>query len=210
MKTLIILLMPFLLWALESLSYNFNYPNATKNSKLKHELYDKLEFYLKGKGYIKYYGEVYSQSFKHNTKLKGDYTQPIEAFFAKELGFDMAIFKNGYATFTKKDATYYLKLDTYAYTYSYKLLHVSDYHHIITLPAKQEYSFKNRTFDIPKHPLIPDVKGFAISRAKYFDYDEQTIYYDRKANLLKGKLWQLEFYKTLKSLIKKLTKMILF
>ena len=191
--------MPFLLWALESLPYNFSYPNTTEASKLKHESYDKLDFYIKGKGYIKHYGEIYSQNFKHNTKLKDDYTKPIEALFAKELGFDVAIFKRGYATYTKEDATYYLKLETYAHSYRYKLLHVSDYPHIITLPTTQEYRFKKRKFDIPKHSLIPDVKGFAISRAKYFDYDEQKIYYDRKPHLLKGNLWQLEFYKIVKN-----------
>ncbi len=198
MRYLFLFLVPFFLWAFEL--PDLTYPGASPSSKLKHERYDKLEYYVKGEGYKKVYGETHTQDFKNPDSIGKDYEQKVKAFVAKQLGIDVTAFtKNGYARFEKPDGTYYLKLDTYANSYSYTLLHVTPCPKIITLPAKAPYRMEKRVFDIPENPLIPDAAGFAIRRAKYVDYDEVTWYYKHNGenkHVHKGRYWKIDFAKT--------------
>ncbi len=192
----IVLLLPLLLGAFElpDLTYNGATPE-----KLKHERYNKLELWSK-QGYVSHYGETWAQSYRFAAPLDA-HEQKLRSFFATAFGIDAAAFTKNYAQFEKPDGTYYLKLDAYANSYSYVLLHVSPTPKVITLPAKAPYRMEKRVFDIPENPLIPDAAGFAIRRAKYVDYDEVTWYYKhngKSKHIHKGRHWKIDFAKTVK------------
>ncbi len=191
----IFLLLPLLLGAMELPDLTYN--NATPE-KLKHERYDKLELWSK-QGYVSHYGETWAQSYRLAAPLQ-DHEQKLKNFFAQAFGIDATAFTKSYAQFEKPDGTYYLKLDTYANSYSYVLLHVSSYPQVITLPAQPPYTVKKgKNFDIPENVLIPSAEGFAIERAKYVDYNELTWYYryqDERKHDLKGRYWSIDFAKT--------------
>lgn len=192
----IVLLIPLLLGAFElpNLSYN-----GATSEKLRHERYNKLEVWSK-QGYVSHYGETWTQSYRFAAPLQ-EHEQKLQSFFAKAFGIDVTAFTKKYARFEKPSGTYYLKLDTYANSYSYVLLHVNPTPKIITLPAKAPYRMEKRVFDIPQNSLIPGVEGFAIRRAKYVDYDEVTWYYKHggeSKHIHKGRYWNIDFAKIVK------------
>ncbi|MEJ2499426.1 MAG: hypothetical protein P8Y46_08990, partial [Sulfurovaceae bacterium] len=123
MRYLFLLLVPFFLWAFEL--PDLTYPGASPSSKLKYERYDRLEYYVKGEGYIKVYGETHAQDFKHPDSIGKDYEQKVKAFVAKQLGIDVALFDGRFAHFEKDGESYYLQVASYNRSYSYVLLHVA-------------------------------------------------------------------------------------
>lgn len=176
---------------------DLTYSDATANSKLKHQPYDKLEVFEKGKGYVPYYGETWAQGFKHPQKLGDDHETLLKAFFAQQFGFDVSLFQNksSYARYEQNGEAYLLKLDSYVASYSYTLLRIAPWPKLVTLPAKPPYLGEKRgkTFDLPEHPLIPEIKGMGIRRATFHDYDEVDFRYDRKAHTHKGRFWKIDY-----------------
>jgi len=192
----LLLLFPGQLLAADPMMADLTYPCATANGKFKTERYNKLEILVKGKGYVPYYGETHSQKFNYPKFTDDSYKDKVPAFFAERLGFDVAAFGGSYATFSQGSDTYWLKLDTYNYSYTYTLLKIAPCPEVITLPVKGDYLFQKKELEIPRHPLIPNVEGYGISRGKYFDYDEVDFYFNREKNTLKGRHWKLDFGKT--------------
>ncbi len=197
LRQILFLLLPLLLGALElpNLSYN----GATESRKFKHETYNKLEVWT-NKGYVSHYGESWAQSYRHPSNL-ADHDKTMKQFFAKQFTFDVARFdKSGYAEFDRGQDHYFLKLDTYAASYSYVLLRVTPYPKVVTLPGSFPYkTTKGKDADIPENKLIPEVTGFAILRAKYHKYDELTWYYrygGESKHIHKGQYWAIDFSKT--------------
>ncbi len=191
---LLLIIIP--LWLSAMQLPELRYEDATPE-KLKHERYDKLELWSK-QGYVSHYGETWAQSFRFAAPLDG-HEQKLQSFFAKAFGIDATAFTKDYAQFEKADGTYYLKLDAYANSYSYVLLHVSSYPQVITLPAQPPYVLKEgKHFDIPENVLIPSAEGF-VERAKYVDYNEVDWYYryqGERKHTLKGRYWNIDFAKT--------------
>jgi OmpA-OmpF porin, OOP family len=195
MRHLFLLLVPFFLWAFEL--PDLTYPGASPSSKLKHERYDRLEYYVKGEGYKKVYGETHAQDFKHPDSIGKDYEQKVKAFVAKQLGIDVALFDGRFAHFEKDGESYYLQVASYNRSYSYVLLHVAPCPDVVTLPVEGNYDLTpSKTLSFPKHPLLPNVKGFVISSAKYFTFDEATFYYDKGGHKHEGQYWNIDYKKT--------------
>lgn len=198
MRYLLFLLLPLFLLGSQSLP-DFTYPNAIAKSQPKQEPYNKLEFWVKGKGYIKIYGTTYLQDFQHPKNIGADYKNLTESFFIKKLNIPDLAFKDGIAHFTKEGKNYYIKLSTYANSYSYIYLHEMPCPDLMTLQVDGKYNLaKSKKLTFAPHILLPDVKGFEISRAKYFDYDEFTFYYAKKGHLHKGEFWDIEYSKIAK------------
>lgn len=199
MKKLFFLwILPFMLFA-DFEPSNLNYPDAKPNSPLKNERYNMLEFYVKGEGYKKVYGETYAQDFAHPDSIGDDYEQKTKAFFASQLGIDVALFQDRFAHFEKDGESYYLKVASYNRSYSYVLLHVTPCPDVVSLPFEGSYDVTpSKTFTFPKHQLLPNVKGFVISSAKYFTFDEETFYYDKGGHQHEGQYWKIDYEKTTK------------
>lgn len=198
MHYLFLFLFPFFLLASETLP-NFTYPNAIAKSEPKQEPYNKIVYWVKGKGYIKIYGTTYSQDFQHPKNIGVDYENLTESFFIKKLNIPDLEFKDGITHFTKEGENYYIKLSTYANSYSYIYLHEMPCPDLMTLQVDGKYNLtKSKKLTFAPHMLLPNVKGFEISSAKYFNYDEFTFYYAKKGHLHKGEFWNIEYSKTAK------------
>lgn len=180
---------------------DFTYPDAVASSKLKQQRYDKLAVRVDGAGYLDVYGSTVSQAFKHKTKLDANHAASLQLFFAKQLNNPNLEFNKGFAHFEKDGKEYYLKLSSYAASYSYTLLTVATYPEVVTLPATEEYRVvKSKKIKFPKHQLIPNVKDFAVSSANYFAYDEKSFRYGRKQHKHEGQFWTVTYSKTSKGL----------
>lgn len=175
---------------------DLTYPGATASSDLEHETYDHLAFMIKGKGYIDVYGSTQSQDFKHANKMGSDGAALVESFFTEQLGLTDAVFQDGFLQFERDDVTCYLKLKTFSSSYSYTLLRETTCPNNMTLPFPGEHAFyKNKVVDFPRHDLIPYSEGCAISRARYFEYDEIGFRYNRKLHTHNGQYWNINFSK---------------
>nr|MEE4268111.1 OmpA family protein [Candidatus Krumholzibacteria bacterium] len=172
---------------------DLTHPSSQPRSELEHQPYDLMEYYIKGTGYISVYGETDAQEFSHPRFADGDHVTPIASFFARQLGFDPEIFVDGSAHFQKEGVDHYLKLKTFATSYSYTLLKVAPYRQVITLPTDLHYVLKPGQDPFPHHELIPSATGFHITKARYFDYEEIDFSYARGRHSHQGKNWKIDF-----------------
>lgn len=198
MNALFFWILPLLLLA-DTTPTDLHFPGAQTNSEPRSERYDMLEVRTK-EGSVNLYGTTMSQSFTYPQALE-NHQQQTDAFFARQLGLDASTFfhaySSSYAHFQKDGQEYYLKQTSYASSYSYVLLQVTPAPEVVSLPAPAPYRvMKGNNFEIPEQVLIPEVEGFAISRAHYVDYDEIDFRYAGSAHNHKGKYWKLEFSKT--------------
>jgi len=193
-------LTPLFLWASEPLPFNLTYPTVTKTSKLKEQEYGKLQFYIKAEGYKNVYGHTWKQKFNYPKFENGAHKKAVKEFVIKSLGLKANdIDKNNYGHFNIDGKEYWLKLSTFATSYSYELLRVENYPEMVTfdnsIPYELDKKFKRRHGDvnITKNIAIPHVKGYAIERYDYHKYDEFTFYYDKKAHIHKGQFYKIDF-----------------
>lgn len=202
---IILMMFPFTIWAAQPLPFNLTYPTVTKTLKLKQQNYDKLDVYIKGKGYQSFYGQTWEQGFKYPKFSNNTHQKAVRDFVAKSIKIKSSdISKDNFAHFYKGDKEYWLKLSIYTTSYSYLLLQVTDYPKAVTLDSNAKYAYtkkyKKRFGEVPfaNNIAIPHVKDYTINRVVYKSYDEKTFYYDRKGHLHKGKFWQIDFSKITK------------
>ncbi len=172
---------------------NLTHPSSQPDSKLSHELYDKMEFYTRETGYLNFYGESWEQDFDHPEFPDGNFDTVIKEFFAAQLGFDPKLFADDGTHYQKDGSDYYLKLSTYAVSYSYQLLKVTPFPSVISFPTENNYPLRDGVKKVPWNELIPNAEGFVMTGAKYVNYDEVVYFYDRKALEHKGHYWNLDF-----------------
>jgi len=197
-KRFLLLSFPLLLLAAEPMNVDLTYQGSEPAGKLKTERYDRLEIRVKGEGAVSCYGETHSQKFSNPAFTDyADYAPALLAFFAERLGFSPDAFpKNyGYARFTHGSDTYCLYADPFARGYKYTLLKAAPVPRVVTLPVQGDYVLEKKGLNIPQQPLIPNVEGFAVLRAKYHDYDEVDFYYGREKHTYKGRYWDLDYTK---------------
>jgi len=172
---------------------NLNHPSSQPDSELEKEIYDSLEVWVSGTGYVVFYGETTGQDFKHPKLPAEEYETGIEDFFAAQLGFTREQYDDGFAHFTKGNDQYYLRLKTYATSYNYTLLKVAPCPRVMIFPVEGEYNKETDVIDFPRHDLIPNADGFLLSGAGYWNYDEVELYYDGKYHIHGGKYWKLSY-----------------
>ncbi len=198
LKIVLFSLISIFVFASEPFAFDLTYPTVTKASKLKQERYDKLEVWVKGQGYIPVYGHTWKQDYKLPKFEDGKHNETIKAFIVDRLKIKPSEINNdNYGHFTIDGKEYWLKLSTFSISYKYVLLRVEDYPETVTLTDNANHIFTKTHGKVTFAPniAIPLVKDFAISRVTYKKYDEYTFFFNRKANLYKGKFWNITFIK---------------
>lgn len=200
LKIVFFSLISIFIFASEPFAFDLTYPTATNASELEEELYDKLEIWVDGQGYIPVYGHTWEQDFTYPQFEDGKHNETIKAFIVESLEIKPSeINSENYGHFTIDGNEYWLKLSTSAASYSYVLLRVEDYPKSVTLDNDANHifteSYTKRYGKVGFAPniAVPLVKDFAISSVTYKKYDEHTFFYNRKANLHKGKFWSINF-----------------
>ena len=186
-------------FASELFAFDLTYPTATQSSELYQEQYEKLAVWVEGKGYISVYGHTWKQKIKYPKFEDGKHNDAVKAFFVDSLKIKASdINSDDYGHFTIDGKEYWLKLSISAASYSYVLLRVESYPETVTLDDKASPVFTKKSTKVSFTPniAIPLVKDFAIGSVVYKKYDEYTFFYDRKANLHKGKFWNISFERT--------------
>ncbi len=200
LKIVLFSLISIFIFVSESFAFDLTYPTATNASEVEEERYDKLEIWVEGQGYISVYGHTWKQNFKYPKFEDGKHNEAIKAFIVKSLKIKPAeINSENYGNFTIDGKEYWLKLSTFSASYSYVLLRVEDYPETVTLDGDASHIFteghtkRHGKVGFAPNIAIPLVNDFAISSVTYKKYDEYTFYYNRKANLHKGKFWNINF-----------------
>ncbi len=180
----------------ESAAFDLIYPAATHSSEIQQERYDKLEVWVKGKGYVSVYGHTWKQDITYPKFVDGKHNEAVRSFFVKSLNIKPSdISEDNYGHFRIDGKEYWLKLSVFSTSYSYVLLRVEGYPETVTLDEKASPVFTKSSGKVsfPPNIAIPLVKGFGIGSVNYKKYDEFTFFYDRKANLHKGRFWNISF-----------------
>ena len=202
MKKLFIFLFIFPLFVLASqpLPFNLTYPNVTTSSKIKEQNYDRVTIYIKGEGNRHFYGHLWEQKFKYPKFENNTHKKALKEFIRKSLNLKTSdITSADYVHFSADGKEYWLKFSLYHSSYSYKLLRVEDYVKRISFDESIAYKLDKKFIrrhgkvEIPKNIAIAHIKDYAIERYTYHKYDEQTLRYDKKSIVHKGKFWKIDF-----------------
>ena len=181
-------------------SFDLKHPSVTKKTKTKFYNYDILEVYYKKKR-ESLYGQTLYENFKYPKIEDGTHFQKIKTFFVKQLDIkDSDINKKGVGHFFKGEDEYYLKLDVYATSYSYKLLKVGKTPNIVSFKKDAKYNYTNKTSEkkyskYPKNILFPVVKNFGINRLDYKKYNEKIFLVNKEKFKKNGEYWKVNYTK---------------
>jgi len=203
MKYLFFLLIPFFALIAEPLPFNLTHPLVTKASEIEEEEYDKLSLYVKGTGYVSHYGHTWEQELEFPKTKDSKNQEKIISFITKSINIPReTINAKGFGTFTKDSKEYWIKTSVSSSYYSYILLRVEAVPDRVVLDFDKKYEVDKKYFkrygetNIPHNIALPHIKGYAISRTTFSEYDEQSFYYTKKATMHKGKFWKIDFSKT--------------